>query len=239
MVARVKPVFKCPDEFKSKFNSARGLLTISVGQEVHEGDKLAATIDLVNNAFKEIIILVDDTVQRHTMKLYSNLYIEHLYLLALKAGDEWLKRNANIYEKMTIPFKIMRWDHWLNHANYHDQHRTLYNRYLSDPFYQKQFDITIREFLARHDANRKVANLTSEDCYTLCLNYLLEECTALCLWVDEKINFEIYPSKRNAAMVATHELYIKPQYPHLLLPVAIKFKNRKQFTPQKFLFNTV
>ena len=35
------------------------------------------------------------------------------------------------------------------------------------------------------------------------------------------------------AMNETHKRFIVPKYPNLLHSVAIKFKNRKQFSPQK------
>ncbi|HXW85716.1 MAG TPA: hypothetical protein VEK38_00080, partial [Candidatus Bathyarchaeia archaeon] len=182
-------------------------------------------------------ILVDDTLQRHTMKLNHNLPIEILYQSALKEGDEWLERNRSFYNRFTIPCKIMRWDHWLNHQAYKKQHEIICNRYLSDQEYHQSFDITIKDFLSRFAHRHTKNSLSLEQSYALCLEYLLEECTALCLWVEEKINFEVYPSRRNAAMSATHTLFIKPDYPDLLLPVAIKFKNRKQLSPQKFLIN--
>ncbi len=68
------------------------------------------------------------------------------------------------------------------------------------------------------------------------LDYLIEECTALCLWPEINAHFEVYPSKRNLAMSQTHQRFVLPQYPHLLHSIAIKFKNRKQFKPQNFNF---
>ena len=45
--SKIKPVFKCSEEFKLKFKDSRCLVTISVGQEVHEGKKFLTTIDLI------------------------------------------------------------------------------------------------------------------------------------------------------------------------------------------------
>jgi hypothetical protein len=43
-----KTVFKCSDSDKEKFKTSQCLLTISVGQEAHEGEKFAA-IEFVNS----------------------------------------------------------------------------------------------------------------------------------------------------------------------------------------------
>jgi hypothetical protein len=158
-----------------------------------------------------------------------------LHEAALKEGDDWLRRNHIFYSCFTIPYRIIRWDHWLNHQAYKKQYEIIYNRYLSDQDYRQSFDLTIKDFLARFMLRRQKNDFSSEQRYALCLEYLLEECTALCLWVEEEINFEVYPSRRNAAMSATHSLFVRHQYPDLLLPVAIKFKNRKQLSPQRLL----
>jgi len=68
----------------------------------------------------------------------------------------------------------------------------------------------------------------------LCFNYLIEECTALCLWPELNCHFEVYPSRRNAAMDATHRYFVLPDYPDLLHGLSIKFKNRKQLKAQCF-----
>ncbi len=48
----LKVAFKCPANFKSLFKNSECSLTISVGQEYHEGNKLLATINAINKAFK-------------------------------------------------------------------------------------------------------------------------------------------------------------------------------------------
>ena len=42
------------------------ILPISVGQQYHEGDKFAATIELINVTFGECTIVIADTLGRHT-----------------------------------------------------------------------------------------------------------------------------------------------------------------------------
>ena len=60
----------------------------------------------------------------------------------------------------------------------------------------------------------------------------MEECAAMCLWVEENCEYEVYPNPRNKAMSATYEIFIKPKTSSLLKPVALRFKKYGTNTPQ-------
>lgn len=105
----------------------------------------------------------------------------------------------------------------------------------NNPDYQASFDNTIDAFLQRYYPRLiEKKDFDIERARALCLDYLLEECAALCLWPELNCHFEVYPSKRNAAMDETHKRFVIPKHPHLLHPISIKFKNRKQLKPQQF-----
>lgn len=238
-MSRIKPVFKCQDIYKDNFANSQCLLTISVGQEVHEGEKFEATIDLVNKSFNSCIMCVDDSLQRHSMALTSGQDAESFYSASIIAGDEWLKRNERYYSKLTILSKIIRWDTWLKHRDYLFQQNLIKSLIETDINYQQAFDETINEFLRRfysrlNEYDKQLFNM--EKARALCFDYLLEECTAMCLWPETECHFEVYPSPRNLAMHETHRRFVLTKHPHLLHAVAIKFKNRKQLKPQKFDF---
>jgi hypothetical protein len=233
---RVKAMFKCPSEFKSKFNNARCLLTISVGQKVHEYEEFLATINLVNSSFKQCIILIDDTLQRHSMRILDDSSENTIYQQSLIAGDAWLLRNKSIYNLLTIPFSIIRWDQWLNHPDYAQARRQIDLLYENDCAYKECLNKTIEIFLTRFqkriDLHQDIFNY--HRAFKLSLEYLKEECTAICLWPELGCHFEVYPSQRNLAMTETHKRFIIPSYPNLLHAVAIKFINSKQLLPQQF-----
>ncbi len=237
-MSKLKPVFKCNEKYKNRFASSSCLLTISVGQEVHEGEKFFSTIHLINEHFKECTILVDDSLQRHSMALESNLPPQDLYEQAVAEGDRWLVRNKAYYSSLTIPYSIIRWDQWIKHSNYETQLDVIKQKYRADNDYKNAINESINEFLYRYKRRPQNNQIKEEYAFNLCLNYLLEECTALCLWIEGRFNFEVYPNKRNAAMSTTHEKFIKPHFPELLNPVAIKFKNRKQLKAQIFSMET-
>src|SRR5271155_1431726 len=121
----IKPVFKYSNLNKETFKQSTCLLTISVGQEVHEGEKFAATLDLVSATFGSAILLIDDSLQRHSMALATNEHASLFYGLSILEGDRWLARNQQYYQSLDILKTIIRWDKWLDHPNYQTQQQTI------------------------------------------------------------------------------------------------------------------
>lgn len=231
----VKPVFRCADNYKKQFSQSRCLLTISVGQEVHEAEKFETTIELVNKSFKSCILLLDDSLQRHTMALNEAHTADFYYDLSIKEGDLWLQRNQKYLTKLTILDKIIRWDSWLQHPAYLEKKQQIQQLIADDCSYRLCFEDTVNEFLTRYFRRlTEDSNFDATKAKQLCLDYLIEECTALCLWQETNCQFEVYPNSRNAVMAETHRRFIEPYHPQLLNAVAIKFKNRKQLKPQWF-----
>jgi hypothetical protein len=234
---KIKPVFKFDKEVTQiPFSQSRCLLTISVGQEVHEGDKFAATVDLVREHFAACTMLIDDTLQRHTMVLNHSATADDFMDISRREGDQWLLRNQQHYHNLPN-LKILHWDYWLQHPQYLIISKQIQELLAQDTAYQDAFNLTITIFLQRYCQRLSaeiLAQFNHARAHQLCFDYLLEECIAMCLWPELNCHFEVYPSERNAAMSYTHQKLVLPQYPNLLHPVAIKFKQRKQFKPQVF-----
>lgn len=209
-------------------NSACYLL-ISVGQKYHEGEKLAATIDLVSRRFEQCTILVADTLQRYNQDEFFRGDYETACRNSLRYGDEWLARNEPIYSKLSIPYKISRWDEWINTASYFRSRAEFENIYEKNAALRNSLNESIDEFITRL---KKRATKKEEDYFSMryayCLSYLKEECTTMLLWARAGLGYEIYPTKRNAAMSTTYELLIKPHYPLQLAQLALRFKRYQQ-----------
>ena len=231
----MKASFRCDEEFKSHFRTSHCLLTISVGLEVHESLHFQKTIQMINENFAKCTICVDDSLQRHSMGLSTGTSPENCYHDAIAEGDKWISRNKSIYEKLNIQYDVIRWDKWLFSNNYSAWHNKITNEYFSNEFYRKEIEFSITEFLKRY-AKRLPENIkfNYEHAREVCRNYLFEECAALCLWAEEGYQFEVYPNKRNSAMSATHETFIKPSSEMLVNAVAIKFRNFKQLKAQSY-----
>lgn len=235
MIETYRAAFKCDKEDFAVFEHSTFLLNISVGQEIHESGKFLTTIGLLNKHFKRGgTILIDDSVQRHTMKLNSNKSEQELYDLSVLEGDRWILRNKKYYEQLNMDYEIVRWDKWLFHPKYECKRKMIRDAYNHNLHYRTSINKAIDVFLARYLKRDLEVNISNEEAFDLCLNYLVEECAIFCLWVEGGYNFEVYPGKRNLAFCATYEMFVQPSYPHLLKPVSIKFKNRKQLKPQRF-----
>lgn len=231
----IKPVFRCSDAEKAKFNTSQCLLTISVGQEVHEAEKFEATIELVNKHFKSCIMMIDDTLQRHTMALNTPYDADFFYEHSVTEGYLWLQRNKKYYSKLTILNQIIHWNTWLAHPEYKNKKDQIESLIQHDSSFHDCFESTITEFLNRYYRRLvESEHFDRQKAHQLCYDYLVEECTAMCLWPELNCQFEVYPSQRNDAMTETHKRLVVQNYPDLLHAVAIKFKNRKQLKPQRF-----
>ena len=219
---------------KGSFKHATCLLTISVGQEVHEDEKFAATVQLVNASFASCILLIDCSLQRHSIALDKTQDADFFYEYSVLAGDLWLERNKKHYQNLSILKEIIRWDTWLQHPNYVEQKNKILSLIAEDATYKECFDRTIDEFLRRFYARLFENDINRERTRSLCLDYLIEECTALCLWTELGAHFEVYPAKRNEVMQETHKRFVQPLYPELVQAVSIKFKGRRQLKAQNF-----
>ena len=213
-----------PVEERALFPHSTCLMPISVGQAIHEGAKFDAVIQLINRSFKQCTILVDDSVQRHTIGIMNHASPDELYQLAVAEGDAWLKRNEMAYNQLTIPFDIMRWDDWFNNPNYINSHLQVQAEYETNDAFRAAIHANIDEFLTRYLSRYNPDEIDHERAFILCLEYLIEECAVMCLWTQGRYDFEVYPSGRNKAMGATYQYLIQPLHPHYLRPVALRFK---------------
>lgn len=214
-----------PPEERKLFSSSSCLLPISVGQSVHEGEKFKATIQLVEKSFQSCTILVDDSVQRHTIGILNpDKSQDELYKMAVHEGDEWLERSQKYFNQLNIPLNVLRWDDWFNLPDFEQSHKIVKQEYDSNPIYKQAIDANINDCLERYLRHHSTITPENPRAVSLCLDYLLEECAVMCLWVHGKYDFELYPSGRNKAMAATYEFLIKPSHPQYLKAVALRFK---------------
>ncbi|MCX7114295.1 MAG: hypothetical protein NTW08_00020 [Gammaproteobacteria bacterium] len=205
------------------FIGSKCCVTISVGQSVHEEDKFKATLVAVNQHFSASIIMVCDSLQRHTMEILLPNSKEEIHEYANFLGLQWLERNLYSIKKMAIPVRISRWDEWLHHPNYSKKCTLINEQYLNDNLFKKSVDDTAFLFLSR---NAGKLTLEYEDALYLSKAYLLEECAVMLLLAEEGYHFEIYPSERNAAMDYVYKHIISTFNDKLMVAVSIKFKNR-------------
>lgn len=213
-------------EDKLQFPNANCLVTLSIGQPYHEGQHLAATLNLVNQTFSSCTFILGDTLQRHTMRISQPMMDEEACLQQSQTkGAMWLKNNMTLLSKLDIPWTIKRWNHWLRHARFPELLKTIEQTRLSESSYQYAFEENIQTYLERLESRNEL-KLDRSLAHQQCLKYLQEECAAMCLWLEDPSPFELYASGRTLAMQQTYDRFIKPLHPDLLKPLALRFKTK-------------
>lgn len=210
------------------------LLLISVGQEAHEGRHFELTIELINKSFSRCTILLGDSIQRYTMALAKDAKPENHYQDALSAGNDWLQRNSRSLLNLRLPYKILRWDQWLFHPDFSRAKMAIESAFKEDEQYYKSFVETADAYLNRYKKQRGIEYFDGSKAYSICLEYLIEECAIFCLWPELKCEFELYPNAHNSAIEATRRKFLIPAFPNLLHSVSLRFRHANLFKPLQF-----
>lgn len=196
-------------------------LGVSVGQMYHEGEKLEASLNLINANFAQCTIVVCDTLQRHTL-LDDSLSAEEKYAVAKEKGGAWLERNYQRIAKLTIPYQIKRWDNWLQQPRYYIDLALVKAALQHEPKIKHGFAKTVDIFvnrLLKRDANIDVMQARENS-----MNYLLEEATiAMLMWQQEAFNYIAYPGEISSAFASIYDKYVNPE-DQLVQWLNIKFK---------------
>ncbi|MFI2074869.1 tRNA-dependent cyclodipeptide synthase [Streptomyces triculaminicus] len=201
----------------------RAILLVSVGQRYHEGDKLRATVELVNRSgFKQLTIAVADTLQRTN---YLHLSPEEAYERALREGDEWLERNEKVLGQLSVSNEVLRWDETLQDPEYGAFRERVERAYAEDPGYRAAVDATIGKFIDRLTARDPEAD--TELAFRNCLSYLIEECPIIMpMWAHQGYDYVIYPQPMTAAMAETQRQFVTGEYPGKGGWLSLRFKKR-------------
>lgn len=222
-------------ESRQYFSSKRYIMPISIGQKVHEDGRIRATLMLVNKNFFDGVILIDDIIQRHTLKImFPELTDDALYEMAKREGDIWLEKYSP-YIKKTLDGKveIVRWEYFLRHPEFSKCEENVTRLLIDSSEYRESFDRNINEFIGRLFKREKA--LDYDFAYNQCKKYLVEECAVMQLWLTLGVHVEVYPSGRNHAMEATNKLLIKAKT-HGIEHVGIRFKKQNNEYPPDTLF---
>ncbi|MBY0544003.1 MAG: hypothetical protein K2Q14_00460 [Gammaproteobacteria bacterium] len=241
-MAKVKAFLKFNNEQnQSDFSHTKCLLSISIGQQSHEGEMFESTIELVNQNFGSCAISLYDSLQRYTMALQSSKSPEFFHAVATKEGDLWIKRNKKYLDQLNKLEVICRWDMWLQHPTFTRYRKELKDLINTDDEYKAVFDQTVEKYLDKYCSQlMKTPAFDKTRVKNLCLEYVVEECAVLRLWPELQCQYEAYPGIHNAAMEETRRRFVTIEHFDLLQPLTIKFRNAPQLRPQRFeLFEAV
>lgn len=212
---------KISDDEKAGLKGQRCLVPISMKQDVHYGTHFAATLSLLNASFSHCSFILADTLQAYSKRIFSpDKSIESLIDESREEGDKWLNENQLFLSKLSIPWKIVRWDAIVTNDDFSYALWMVKKTYATNEKFKQACDTNVMEFLDRN----KAGVVDIEKAKDFGLEYILCECAAMFIWVDEKCHWELYPTGRKIAMTETYNLFIKPDHPNFLKPLSLRFK---------------
>ncbi len=206
------------------------ILLISVGHAYHEGEKLLATIDLINQSeFKSCHIMLADSLQRYNY--YTHLPQGNAYQLALTNGLQWIRKNNDFLCRLTVPYQVVRWDEHLLEVNYWQLRKRLLKIYYKNKVFQHAINETIQKFTDRIE--KRTPSTQKNNIYTNSLAYLMEECPIVMpLWASQGYDFIIYPQPMTTAMRYTYRTFVENQYKDKVIWLSLRFKKKHSINSQ-------
>jgi tRNA-dependent cyclodipeptide synthase len=161
---------------------------ISVGNENQEGEKLSSLLAWVNDRFDACIINVADTLQRHNL-IADGMTEGEAHLQSVIDGNQYIFRNLETIEGLSIPYKIIRWSQWTMHEDFEDVHQQVKNFYMLDEKFTELVDNDVRKFLKRNDHK-------DSEYFKRSVDFILEEAAAHILMGRIYSPVCLYPGKR-------------------------------------------
>lgn len=152
-------------------------LPVSMNSAAHEGAGFEKICSWVDTHFKDVTIIIADTLQAHNMA--GNR------LAARQMGDQWLTRNQDALNQISHAI-ITRWDDWLEKPEYNVARQRVERLYKEDARFKSEIDSGVARFVGKH------ANDGLRDQFAIASKALLLEEAAVIL-ADPREAVEFYP----------------------------------------------
>jgi tRNA-dependent cyclodipeptide synthase len=185
-------------------------LLISVGQSYCEDSKLLATVAWIQSNFSECFVDVADTLQRYNLIALNGLSPDEALSIATKNGVDWLARNENILNNLTIPFTIRHWDSWLNHEDFSTIIIDIHQLYASNAAFRDKVNHDIIEFVRRRENDGLITGPDIKIKFAeQSLRFVLEEIAVSIIMGREKPASVIYSAKELSSYNSIRTAQIK------------------------------
>ena len=182
-------------------NGGTCVYLVSVGKAYHEGRYLLAGLQFINEHFSKCIIVLADTLQRYNYELeYGEPLSEQM---ALRSGNSWLDRNRQIIQEILgVKSEIKRWDYWRDHPSYAYYRQFIEKLSIENSAIQHALERTAMQFV------KKKGLKGCQQAVERSILYLKEECAIIFpLWMDEQIDYVVYPAEMTDALRSVYEYF--------------------------------
>jgi tRNA-dependent cyclodipeptide synthase len=173
------------------YDTAR--LEISVGQPYHEGAKFEATVEWVRHRFSQVIVSVNDTLQRFNLMFERGLSENRAMAVARHAGSEWIQRQRPALARLP-GCAISRWNEWLSHPDFAAVLAQTGALYETHHGFRDAVCANIGALWSRKRGSSSVyAEENFAQFFALSQQYILEETAVFSLMFRERPAVDIYP----------------------------------------------
>lgn len=180
-------------------------LGISLQSPNHVGEKLAAMVDWVNSTghFERCVVDLSDTLHRHNLSVLHNVPLAAAHKMAADLGNEWLDSNRKILDQLDIPCEVVRWDHWLPHADLAANRKAFDNAFERDENFRNALLRDVGHFFERTQG-KSLENVPDSE-IKLSMEYLLEELAVHAIFFKEYPCATIYPGRQQESFRLVRE----------------------------------
>jgi len=196
---------------------------ISVGQEYHEGSKLAAVVDWLNRnpSIEEVHISVNDYLQRHNYYA-QGIPEKQANAIALSEGTLWIERNEEILAGIKARATITRWNDWYGTQQYNDTRVALDEYAFVSPAFESAIEADAAR-IATRKANR--GETVPESLLSHSVDYLREELAVFAMQAAKLPSAEVYPGSN----LGSAEYLLGRDLPPSLASLARRYFTRVDF----------
>lgn len=175
---------------------------ISMHTANHQGAALEGLLHWANGNFQDIIIDLSDTLHRHNY-VAAGLTPEMARSKAEKDGEQWLVANKGLIDSLSVPVRIIRWNHWLSHP----QFQAVFNQFEKAFSTQSRFhDAVLEDVKSFYKRKGDQDDVEVGDHQLNCsVSYLLEEITAHSIFYAEHRCAILYPGKQHTCYKLVRE----------------------------------
>lgn len=173
-------------------SAEKGLISISQGQECHEGDKLDALLAWGIAEHAHCILNISDTLHRHNL-IRQGAAPKEALRESQRLGDEWMLRNGETLQKYNSGFyRIHRWNDWLYHGDFSNLNHRVRDFYEYNDAFRAAAQADVNDFIGRKEPEDGVG---PDRAFESSLDYLLEETAAYIIMSRMYRANRIYPGK--------------------------------------------
>lgn len=173
-------------------NYKTATLGISVGKDIHEGEKFEALCLWANERFEHVSILICDSLQRYNLMIKDTLSEDFALHKSIKEGDKWLERNSkalNLLKNKTI----IRWDDYRLRPEFEEKLKLVNNHYNNNERFKTGVNKQATNMFCRQYIDKPAEGAFFEKLTTLSVKYILEE-TAISSIIETEIkSINVYP----------------------------------------------